>query len=60
MLDAELSIPQPKGWMWFDSYPWVYSNEENSWIYVMPYDSKLMYYSVRRNAWLEMSATSNL
>ncbi len=21
MLDAELSIPQPKGWMWFDSYP---------------------------------------
>jgi|GEM_PF-2230652 len=59
MLDAELSIPQPKGWMWFDSYPWVYSNEENSWIYLMPYDSKLMYYSVKRNAWLEMSATGN-
>ncbi|HBJ60764.1 MAG TPA: hypothetical protein DDY76_03425 [Opitutae bacterium] len=59
MLDAELSIPQPKGWMWFDSYPWVYSNEENSWIYLMPYDSKLMYYSVKRNAWLEMSASGN-
>ena len=59
MLDAELSIPQPKGWMWFDSYPWVYSNEENCWIYLMPYDSKLMYYSVKRNVWLEMSATGN-
>lgn len=59
MLDAELSVPQPKGWMWFDSYPWVYSNEENSWIYLMPYDSKLMYYSVKRNAWLEMSASGN-
>ncbi|MBO25021.1 MAG: hypothetical protein CMI33_00265 [Opitutales bacterium] len=59
MLDAELSIPQPKGWMRFDSYPWVYSNEENSWIYLMSYDSKLMHYSVKRNAWLEMSATGN-
>ena len=59
MLDVELSIPQPKGWMRFDSYPWVYSNEENSWIYLMSYDSKLMHYSVKRNAWLEMSATGN-
>tara|TARA_A100001388_G_scaffold273136_1_gene254579 strand:+ start:192 stop:332 length:141 start_codon:yes stop_codon:yes gene_type:complete len=45
--------------MRFDSYPWVYSNEENSWIYLMSYDSKLMHYSVKRNAWLEMSATGN-
>ena len=59
MLDAELSIPQPTGWMWFDSYPWVYSHEENSWIYLMPYNSKLLYYSVKHNAWLEMSAVSN-
>tara|TARA_X000000950_G_scaffold64430_1_gene78984 strand:+ start:515 stop:2758 length:2244 start_codon:yes stop_codon:yes gene_type:complete len=59
MLDAELSIPQPTGWMWFDSYPWVYSHEENSWIYLMPYNSKLLYFSVKHNAWLEMSATSN-
>ena len=59
MLDVELSTPQPKGWMRFDSYPWVYSNEENSWIYLMSYDSKLMHYSVKRNAWLEMSATGN-
>jgi hypothetical protein len=59
MLDAELSIPQPTGWMWFDSYPWVYSHEENSWIYLMPYNSKLLYFSVKHNAWLEMQATSN-
>lgn len=59
MLDAELSIPQPTGWMWFDSYPWVYSHEENSWIYLMPYNSKLLYFSVKHNAWLEMSAVSN-
>ena len=45
--------------MWCDSYHWGYSNEENSWIYLMPYDSKLMYYNVKRNAWLEMSATGN-
>ena len=45
--------------MWFDSYHWVYSKEENSWIYLMPYDSKLMYYNVKRNAWLEMFATGN-
>ena len=25
----------PKGWMWSDHFPWVYSNEELNWLYLV-------------------------
>jgi len=46
--------PVAKNWMWFDHYPWVYSAEEGNWIYFYPSNSKLMYFSVKNNAWMEM------
>jgi hypothetical protein len=55
MLDAELTIVQPKGWMWFDEYPWVYSNVEAGWLYFKPTGSKLMIYSIKDQAWREMT-----
>ena len=55
MLDAELTIPQPKGWMWFDEYPWVYSHVEGGWLYFNPTGSKLMVYSIKDQAWREMT-----
>jgi hypothetical protein len=55
MLDAELTIVQPKGWMWFDEYPWVYSNVEAGWLYFKPTGSKLMVYSIKDQAWREMT-----
>ena len=48
-------LPVSKGWMWFDHYPWVYSHVEGGWLYFMPSGSKLMVYSVKDEAWREMT-----
>lgn len=45
----------PKDWMWFDNYPWVYSNEMKEWLYFYPSGSKLLYYSNKNKAWREFS-----
>ena len=45
----------PKDWMWFDQYPWVYSNEMQEWLYFYPSGSKLLYYSNKNQAWREFS-----
>jgi len=48
-------LPITKGWMWFDHYPWVYSHVEGGWLYFLPSGSKLMVYSVKDEAWREMT-----
>ena len=48
-------LPVTKGWMWFDHYPWVYSHVEGGWLYFLPSGSKLMVYSVKDEAWREMT-----
>ena len=45
----------PKDWMWFDQYPWVYSNELQEWLYFYPSGSKLLYWSNQAQAWREFS-----
>ena len=45
----------PKDWLWFDQYPWVYSNERQDWLYFMPSGGKLMYYSHKYKVWREFS-----
>ena len=45
----------PKDWMWFDHYPWVYSNELQEWLYFYPSGSKLLYYSNQNQAWREFN-----
>jgi hypothetical protein len=45
----------PKDWMWFDNYPWVYSSEMQEWLYFYPSGSKLLYYSNKNKAWREFS-----
>jgi hypothetical protein len=45
----------PKDWMWFDHYPWVYSNEMQEWLYFYPSGSKLLYYSNQNQVWREFS-----
>ena len=47
--------PPTKGWMWFDEYPWVYSDVEGGWLYFNPTGSKLMVYSAKDEAWREMT-----
>ena len=51
---VEYSPTLSKGWMWFDQYPWVYSHEEENWLYFHTTNPKLMVYSVRDQAWREM------
>ncbi|MFL2937745.1 MAG: hypothetical protein ACJZ7A_01425 [Opitutales bacterium] len=45
----------PKDWMWFDHYPWVYSNEMQEWLYFYPSGSKLLYYGNKNQAWREFN-----
>ena len=47
--------PSTKGWMWFDEYPWVYSHVEGGWLYFNPTGSKLLVYSIKDQAWREMT-----
>ena len=49
------NLPSSKGWMWFDEYPWVYSDVEGGWLYFNPTGSKLMVYSAKDQAWREMT-----
>jgi len=45
----------PKSWMWFDHYPWVYSEEEQGWLYFYPSGGKLLYYSNKSQVWREFN-----
>ena len=47
-------LPATRGWMWFDHYPWVYSEIEQGWIYFYPSGSKLMAFSVKDQVWRVM------
>ena len=45
----------PKDWMWFDHYPWVYSNEEQDWLYFHPSGGTLMYWSNKGQVWRQFN-----
>ena len=45
----------PKSWMWFDHYPWVYSNEQQDWLYFHPSGGTLMYFSNKGQAWRQFN-----
>ena len=45
----------PKDWMWFDHYPWVYSQEEQGWLYFYPSGGKLLYWSNKGQAWRQFN-----
>jgi hypothetical protein len=53
----ESELPASQGWLWFDQYPWVYSNREGGWLYFLPSNGKINVYSVRDKAWREMTKT---
>ncbi len=45
----------PKNWMWFDHYPWVYSHEEQDWLYFYPSGGILRYWSNKGQAWRQFN-----
>jgi hypothetical protein len=49
------SKANPKDWMWFDHYPWVYSEEEGDWLYFYPSGGTLMYWSNKSQAWRQFN-----
>ncbi|MBT7743457.1 MAG: hypothetical protein HN727_16765 [Opitutae bacterium] len=53
----ESELPASQGWLWFDQYPWVYSDEEKNWLYFLPSNGMINVYSVRDKAWREMTKT---
>jgi hypothetical protein len=49
------SKANPKNWMWFDHFPWVYSEEEGDWLYFYPSGGTLMYWSNKSQAWRQFN-----
>ncbi len=41
--------------MWFDHYPWVYSNEEQDRLYFHPSGGTLVYWSNKGQAWRQFN-----
>ena len=52
---SKAGYPTPRSWQWFDHYPWVYSQEEQGWLYFYPSGGKLLYYSNKNQVWREFS-----
>ncbi|MBP52562.1 MAG: hypothetical protein CMI27_05400 [Opitutae bacterium] len=48
-------LRNPKDWQWFNYYPWVYSNEEEGWIYFHSEGNSLLFYSLKNGVWKEFS-----
>ena len=42
-------------WIYFNQYPWVYSNKTNSWYYMLPRDEGIYIWSQLNNTWSKMS-----
>lgn len=55
MTSSDTKYKNPKDWMWYDKYPWVYSNREKDWLYFYPSGNKLIYYSVKNSEWNEFA-----
>jgi hypothetical protein len=51
---VEYTPQTSKGWMWFNQYPWVYSEEEGNWTFYHVSGSHLLVYSMRDQAWRKM------
>ena len=43
-----------QGWMWFDEFPWVYSNKDKNWLYITP-DIEISTYD--GNSWLKQDSS---
>jgi hypothetical protein len=53
---SEINIQsRPIGWLWFNHYPWVFSNTKKDWLYFQVSGGKLMYYSNRFKVWHEFN-----
>ena len=42
-------------WLYFNHYPWVYSNKTNSWYYMLPKDEGMYVWCQLDNQWSKMS-----
>lgn len=43
------------GWIYFNTYPWVYSHKDNSWYYMLPREQGMFVWSQLTKKWSKMS-----
>jgi hypothetical protein len=53
--NLKAGYPMPQSWQWFDHYPWVYSSEDQDWMYYYPRNGKLMIWSNKEQSWRTVS-----
>lgn len=39
------------GWLWYNYFPWVYSEDEGNWIYIRAHENQMLAYSARDKVW---------
>lgn len=48
-------LPFRPGWLYFNTYPWVYCGRSNGWYYICPHQGGSYLWSYRTKAWSLMS-----
>ena len=39
------------GWLWYNYFPWVYSEDEGNWLYIRAQGDQMLAYSARDKVW---------
>ena len=55
---STLSLSAVQGWMWLNQFPWVYSHEDENWLYFTPNVEVLIYKNQKWNKTNSLSASS--
>ena len=47
------------GWLWYNYFPWVYSEEEGNWLYIRAHGDQMLAYSARDKVWREFKSKAD-
>ena len=47
------------GWLWYNYFPWVYSEDEGNWLYIQAQGDHMLAYSARDKVWREFESKAS-
>jgi FKBP-type peptidyl-prolyl cis-trans isomerase len=47
------------GWLWYNYFPWVYSEDEGNWLYIQTQGDQILAYSARDKVWREFESKAS-
>ena len=48
------------GWLWYNYFPWVYSEDEGNWLYIRAHENQMLAYSARDKVWREFESKASV